>query len=113
MAKEAEKKDLDAKVTELTGALEALTKELADLATQVKEAHIALKQAGETRKKENREFQQVVSDQRATIEILNKAHDRLKSFYEKESFIAVKQEPGAAVAPPPAAGKEYKSNGMS
>merc|ERR1719199_2234456 len=104
MEKEAEKKDQEAKLEMLTGKLESLTQELSDLATQVKEAHIALKQAGETRKKENREFQQVVSDQRATIEILNKALDRLKSFYEKDSFIAVssrayKQEPGAAVAP--------------
>merc|ERR1719506_3017715 len=113
MEKEAEKKDLDAKMTNLEGELEALTQELADLATQVKEAHIALKQAGETRKKENHEFQQVVSDQRATIAILNKALDRLKSFYDNADFVQVKQEPGAAVAPPPAAGKEFKSNGMS
>merc|ERR1719198_2789081 len=118
MVKAAEIRDLTAQKTELEGQLESLTQELSDLATQVKEAHIALKQAGETRKKENQEFQQVVSDQRATIEILNKALDRLKDFYAKESLLAVsahehKQEPGAAVAPPPAAGKEYKKNGMS
>merc|ERR1719482_1793240 len=118
MEKTAEKKDLDAKMTALKGQLEGLTEELSELATQVKEAHIAMKQAGETRKKENHEFQQVVADQRATIEILNKALDRLKSFYNKESLLAVdahahKQEPGAAVAPPPAAGKAYKANGMS
>jgi len=118
MEKEAEQKDLDAKHTGLEGQLEQLTNDLADLATQVKEAHIAMKQAGESRKSENHEFQQVVSDQRATIEILNKALDRLKSFYAKESLLAVgsrvsKQEPGAAVAPPPPAGKEYKKNGMS
>merc|ERR1719183_1280752 len=114
MVKDAEKKDLNAKMTNLKGELEALTQELADLATQVKESHIALKQAGETRKKENHEFQQVVADTRATIEILNKALDRLKSFYAKESFVQThKQEPGAAVAPPPAAGKAHKDNGMS
>jgi len=117
MEKDAERKDLDAKVTGLTGELEALTNELADLATQVKEAHIALKQAGETRKKENQEFQQVVSDQRATIAILNKALDRLKSFYA-DSLLAVqksgqKQEPGAAAPPPPPAGKAYKKSGAS
>merc|ERR1719352_1188074 len=99
MEKDAEKKDLDAKMTSLTGELESLTNELADLAQQVKEAHIALKQAGETRKKENHEFQQVVSDQRATITILNKALDRLKSFYSEKSFLSLeshRQEPGAA-----------------
>jgi len=118
MEKEAEKKDLDAKMTSLTGELEALTQELSDLATQVKESHIALKQAGETRKKENHEFQQVVSDQRATIEILNKALDRLKSFYERSSLLSIrshtsKQEPGAAAPPPPAAGKAHEDSGMS
>jgi len=118
MEKEAEKKDLDAKITSLTGELEALTNELAELAQQVKEAHISLKQAGETRKKENHEFQQVVSDQRATITILTKALDRLKAFYSEKSFLSLRvdehrQEPGAAVPPPPPAGKEYKKNGMS
>lgn len=118
MVKAAEIKDLMAKKTGLEGQLEQLTVDLEDLANQVKEAHIALKQAGENRKKENKEFQQVVADQRATIEILNKALERLKSFYSKESLLALgarksKQEPGAAVAPPPAAGKEYKANGMS
>jgi len=113
MEKTAEKKDLDAKMTALKGQLEGLTEELAELATQVTEAHIAMKQAGETRKKENHEFQQVVSDQRATIEILHKALDRLKDFYAKSSLLAVKQEPGAAVAAPPAAGKAFKANGMS
>jgi len=111
MEKDASKKDLDAQMTALKGNLESLTQELSDLATQVKEAHIALKQAGENRKKENKEFQQVVSDQRATVVILNKALARLESFYAKESF--VQAEPGAAVAPPPAAGKAFKANGMS
>merc|ERR1719408_733111 len=101
-------------MTGLDGDLAQLTEDLANLAQQVKEAHIALKQAGETRKKENHEFQQVVSDQRATIEILNKALARLKSFYDNQSFLQKgKQEPGAAVAPPPAAGKAYKKSGMS
>merc|ERR1719198_1414076 len=118
MVKAAEIRDLTAQKTELEGQLESLTQELSDLATQVKEAHIALKQAGETRKKENHEFQQVVADQRATIQILNKALDRLKSFYNRESLLSVganakKQEPGAPVAPPPAAGKKYEESGMS
>jgi hypothetical protein len=113
LMKKAEKKDLDAKMAKLTGELESLTQDLADLATRVSEAHIAMKQAGESRKKENKEFQQVVADQRATVEILHKALKRLKSFYDKADFVQVKQEPGAAVAPPPAAGKEFKSNGMS
>jgi hypothetical protein len=118
MEKEAEHKDLAAKKVSLEGQLEQLTNELAELATQVQQAHVALKQAGETRKKENHEFQQVVADQRATIQILNKALDRLKSFYNRESLLSVganakKQEPGAPVAPPPAAGKKYEESGMS
>jgi len=111
MEKDASKKDLDAQMTALKGNLESLTQELSDLAQQVKESHMALKQAGNNRKSENHEFQQVVSDQRATVVILNKALARLESFYAKESF--VQAEPGAAVAPPPAAGKAFKANGMS
>ena len=60
--------------------------------TQVKEAHVALKAAGDTRKKENHEFQQVVSDQRATIAILNKALDRLKSGFWLENRVCHSSE---------------------
>jgi len=121
MVKKSEEKDTNALITSLTGELEALTKELEELAVQVSEAHVALKAAGETRKKENHEFQQTVADQRATIEILNKALDRLKAFYAKSASLLatgkkqqMKQpEPGAAAPPPPPAGKAYEKNGMA
>jgi len=120
MVKESEKKDLDAKIVDLSAQLERLTKELDELNLQVQEAHTSMKQAGETRKKENHEFQQMVSDQRATIEILHKALDRLNEFYaETPSLLAMKahgkQEPvpGAPVEPPPAAGKDFEKSGMA
>jgi hypothetical protein len=118
MEKDSEKKDLDAKITELTGELAALTKELEEFALQVQDSHIELKRAGENRKTENHEFQQMISDQRATIGILHKALDRLNDFYDKASLLSVrarahKQEPGAPVAPPPPAGKAYKKSGTA
>merc|ERR1719263_1033826 len=71
---------------------------------------VALKQAGEERKAENMLFQQSVSDQRATILILNKALARLEEFYGKAELMQVRmhrQEPGAAAPPPPPTPKAY------
>lgn len=114
--KGSEKKDLSATITGLEGTLKGLEKDLEDLKTGIAEAHVALKTAGEQRKAENREFQQVVADQRATKAILMKALERLQAFYAKTPGAALlsvrahggrRQEPGAPVAPPPPTGKAY------
>jgi len=113
--KTSEKKDLDATIADLDATLKQLAQELEDLNLEVKENHIALKTASEQRKAENKEFQQVVSDQRATKVILTKALKRLQTFYDT-AFIAVHahgrqhQTPGAKVAPAPSAGLDYKQN---
>merc|ERR1719146_562408 len=65
--------------------------------------------ASEERELENKDFQTVVADQRATQEILQKALKRLDSFYKK-ALLQGRQEPGAAVPPPPPAFGEYKKN---
>merc|ERR1719281_638023 len=49
--------------------------------------------ASQLREEENKEFQTVVSDQRATQAILKKAVDKLKSFY---GFVQTKQAPAQA-----------------
>lgn len=118
MVKTSEKKDLDAKIADLTGELAELTKGLEELALQVSTAHIELKRAGENRKAENHEFQQMITDQRAMIQILHKALDRMNEFYANASLLTVrarahKQEPGAPVAPPPPAGKAYEKSGTA
>merc|ERR1719321_2018792 len=71
---------------------------------------VGLKQACEERADENKVFQQTISDQRATIAILNKALARLEEFYGESELVQVhmhRQEPGAAAPPPPPTPKAY------
>merc|ERR1719506_2884088 len=84
--------DLEAKVQDLEGTIETLTKDIEDLKATVAENHIQLKRAGEDRATQNKEFQQVVADQRATVVILNKALARLEQFYaaKKEALAQIK-----------------------
>merc|ERR1740138_1724658 len=71
-----------------------------------------MKRAGEDREKENKEFQQTVADQRASVALLSKALEILAGFYNKEaSLLQQKQEP--AGPPPPPGFKEYKKNPQS
>merc|ERR1719420_402051 len=96
MTKESEKKDLEAKISDLDGSIMQLTADLETLTQQVTDNQIALKRASEDRKAENLEFQQIVSDQRATVTILNKALEKLQSFYSKQALLQNRQSP-----PPP------------
>jgi len=80
--------DLETSKTTLADEIEALKKEVADTQGQ-------LKRAAELRLAENKEFQMTVTDQKATQEILAKALNRLKAFYEKKSFLQVRtSQPG-------------------
>merc|ERR1719443_2812401 len=62
-----EKRDLAAKHKDLVNTLEVLNKDIDDLKTEVAEAEVSLKQAGEQRKSENQVFQTTIADQRAMI----------------------------------------------
>merc|ERR1719238_1954384 len=84
--------DLEAEIQDLEGTIETLTNDIEALKATIAENHIQLKRAGEDRAAQNKEFQQVVSDQRATVVILNKALARLQKFY------APKTEGAAALA---------------
>jgi hypothetical protein len=120
MVKNTEKKDTEGTIAGLEGTIAQLTEDLEMLKTSVAEAHVMLKRAGEDRKAENKEFQQVVADQRMMVKILSKALARLQDFYGgaaegKAALLARRQDPvpGAAVAPPPPAGKDYEQSQMS
>merc|ERR1719261_421346 len=79
---------------------------------------VSLKKAGEDRKAENQLFQSSIADQRATIQILNKALARLQEFYQTkggefaqtDARRRAHQEPGAHVAPPPPKPKAFEKN---
>merc|ERR1740121_1774548 len=112
--KTQEKKDLDEKHMSLVDKLATLSKDTETLKNEVAEDERSLKDAGEDRKAENQLYQTSVMDQRAAVNILKKALERLKAFYAAEgAFAQTRQEPGAA-APPPPAGRAYeKSAGAS
>jgi len=91
------KKDLDEKHKEIVSNIETLEQQIEDLKTDVAEMEVSLKKAGEDRKEENQVFQTSISDQRATVQILEKAMARLKEFYDLVQIKSHRQIP----APPP------------
>merc|ERR1719453_12884 len=95
--------DLASKHKDLTNTLARLAKQIDELKTEVKENEGSLKEAGEQRKAENQLFQTTISDQRATIEVLNMAAGRLKKFY---GFVEVNSH----AAPPPPKPAAFKKN---
>merc|ERR1719356_695876 len=89
---------------------------IAALKNEVAEMEVSLKEAGEQRKEQNQLFQTSISDQRATINILQKALTRLRSFYGFAQVNAhSQQEPGAPAPTPPTlpSSKSYRKSDMS
>jgi len=109
--KDREKRDLLAKIEDLSMMIESLSKAIAELKSQISEMQVQLKRAGEDRELQNKEFQTTVADQRETQKLLTSALEFLKDFYSKKASLLQKQEP---VGPPPPAGFEtYKNNAGS
>jgi len=110
--KERERQDLEARIEDLELTIKTLTEQIDDLKAQIAEMQVQMKRAGEDREKSNKDFQQTVADQRASVVLLNKALEILSGFYNKEaSLLQQKQEP--AGPPPPPGFKEYKKNPQS
>jgi len=103
--------DLGAKIDDLGMSIDTLDKDIEGLKTTVADLEIELKKAGEDREKQNKEFQVVVADQRATQKLLKAALGILKGFYDKAAL--VQQRAGSAnefhQAPPPGFKKQEKS----
>merc|ERR1712203_152384 len=91
--KERTKEDLLAKIEDLDLTIKTLTSAIDGLKNEIAEMQVQMKRAGEDREKENKDFQQTVSDQRASQKLLQKAMDILSSFYDKKSYLQMKQEP--------------------
>jgi len=106
------KADLDGKHKDISNTIASLTEQIATLENQVAESQVALKEAGEQRKAANELYQTTMSDQRATIRILQMAQARLKEFYEpKASLVEVHLH--SAAAPPPPKPKDYEKSASS
>jgi len=102
--KEAEKQDLLALIEDLQLQIKTLTGEIDTLKSEIAELNLNMKRGGEDREKENKEFQLVVADQRAAQKLLTAALDILKGFYEKAAALVQEGQ-----APPPGF-SEYKKN---
>jgi len=85
--KTEEKEDLERKIEQLTTLMERLTKEIEEAKATIANTEIEIKKAGESREKENAEFQTVIAEQRATQTILKKALAKLEGFYKKKKAL--------------------------
>merc|ERR1719401_1254790 len=102
------KEDLADEHQNLVNTIETLEANIAMLKTEVADMEVSLKQAGEERHEANALYQTSVMDQRATIQILEKAMKRLNMFYNSTEFLQVRaRQPmykagaGVAAAAPP------------
>jgi chromosome segregation ATPase len=102
--KDREKKDVLALIDDLTMTIDKLTKEIETLKSEIAEMQNQLKIAGEDRELENKEFQTVVADQRASQDLLKQALEVLKAVYAKKAAALLQK---SKQAPPPGF-KAYK-----
>merc|ERR1719380_347875 len=106
--KERDRADIEAKIDDLTMTIETLTKEIEVLKAEIAELQMQMKRAGEDREKQNKEFQTVVADQRATQKLLEAALGILKGFYEKAALVQERATSKLTSAQEPPAGfKSY------
>merc|ERR1719456_653923 len=109
--KNKEKDDLVAQIDDLTNRIATLKSELDTAHANIAEMQKQMKRAGEDREIENVEFNKVVSDQRATMALLNGALNALKGFYGIHTAKkAVSQKKQPAGPPPPPGFKNYENN---
>merc|ERR1719191_1398586 len=89
------KTDLETKIADDTTMIEELTDAISALEAQIAETKTEMMKASQLREAANKEFQITISDQRATQAILQKALDRLKSFYDAKAaaLLQAGQEP--------------------
>merc|ERR1719263_298304 len=110
--KERDRADLEAKIDDLTMTVDSLSKELEVLKADVADLQVQMKRSGEDREKQNKEFQTVVADQRATQKLLDAALGILKGFYEKAALMQEQAAAGDDQAPP-GGFKSYEKNKKS
>jgi len=114
-----DKDDLSDKHKDESNTIKSLSTSIDELNSEVADAEVGLKEAGEQRKSENKLFQTAMADQRATIAILTMALDRLKEFYAPkgasmvQARLHVQATEHSAVAPPPPKPAAYEKSASS
>jgi hypothetical protein len=112
--KDRDRQDVEVVIDDLTSTIDKLAKEIEVLKAEIAELQLQMKRAGEDREKQNKEFQTVIADQRATQKLLQASLGILKGFYDKAALVQTKassvQTSGQA---PPAGFKSYEKNKKS
>jgi len=79
---ETQQADIEAQIAKLESNIQELESGIADAKSQIASTQVNLQKATMTRKQENLDYQKVVSDQTVTIEVLEKALDKLATYYD-------------------------------
>merc|ERR1719387_3218700 len=101
------KADLIAKAEDLTATIKRLGEEIETAKSNIAELEVNLQRASETRKVQNVDYQKTFADQVATQEVLEKALDKLATYYDKEALVQ-RTTRGHAKQTPPVPQMEYK-----
>jgi len=88
--------DLEDQIAGLEATLEKLTAEVKAARAEIADMEVAVKQGSEDREKENKEFQEEITDQRMMQAILQKALERMAKVYKSA---LIQQEPPMKFAP--------------
>jgi len=96
------KADLDAAVEERKVTIKKFEEEVASAKSDIAKEQVNLQKATVNRKKENLDFQKTIADQTLTIEVLEKAMDRLATYYDEQALIQTHEThiAGAKQTPP-------------
>jgi len=109
--------DVETEIEVLKADIDHKNEEEAALKKEIEEAQVELKKASENREDENKDFQTVISDQRATQAILEKAKARMEEFYGAKAAAASLLQKSARTArrqqPPVDFGDYQKSSGAN
>lgn len=116
-SKTRDKADLGAKFDNLKVLMDELTSAIEQLKSEVSNLQVQLKKAGEDREKENKDFQLVVGDARATQTVLKASLNVLQKFYNSGSLVEVAIRKGRSRQPdfggPPEQFDEPKKKGAA
>jgi len=79
--------DLVSTIAGLDATLEKLSEEIAIAKKEIADMEVAIKQGSESREKENKEYQEEITDQRMMQAILQKALERMQQVYKSAAFV--------------------------
>merc|ERR1719313_3267116 len=103
------KDGLEASVEERKVAIKKFTEEVAAAKNEISKEQVNLQKATVQRKKENQDFQKTVADQTLTIEVLDKALQRLATYYDEAALIQTRSSHSSRSSQtPPVAQVKYE-----